>query len=106
MRNLLQIVMGILNTSDKDLVLRAVAIDLVYTQVRRSAQDQAEDEAATTTYNIKTVSTRLGLSPAQVRAAYERLNELGGIHIRARQFPRKQEQQLHLLLGGPSPDQE
>ncbi len=98
-RNLLQIVMGILSASDKDLIVRAVAADLVYTQAMHASQDPAGDESAPATYDIKAVSLRLGLSPTQVRHAFEQLNTLGGIHILARQFPpRKRNQQLHLPL--------
>jgi hypothetical protein len=98
-RTLLQIIMGILNASDKDPVLRLVAADLVYTQALRAAENQAA-EAAPATYDIKRVSLRLGLSSTQVRAAYEQLNESGGIHILARRFLRKREQQLTLPLEG------
>jgi len=90
-RTLLQIIMGILNAPDKDPVLRIVAADLVYTQARQAAGNQEAEAAAPATYDIKRVSLRLGLSPTQVRAAYEQLNESGGIHIIARQFPRRRE---------------
>jgi len=89
-RTLLQVIIGILDASDKDPILRLVAADLVYTQARQIAENQAA-EAASATYDIKRVSLRLGLSPTQVRAAYEQLNESGGIHIIARQFPRRRE---------------
>jgi hypothetical protein len=104
-RTLLQVIIGILNASDKDPILRLVAADLVYTQARQTAENQAA-EAAPTTYDIKRVSLRLGLSPSQVRAAYEQLNESGGVHIIARQFPRRREQQPPLPLDGTSTDQQ
>jgi hypothetical protein len=65
-----EVIINILNASDKDPILRLVAADLVYTQALRAAENQAA-EAVPTTYNIKRVSLRLGLSPTQVRAAYE-----------------------------------
>jgi hypothetical protein len=89
-RTLLQVIIGILNASYKDPILRLVAADLVYTQARQTAENQAA-EAAPATYDIKRVSLRLGLSPTQVRTAYEQLNEGGGVHILARQFPRRRE---------------
>jgi hypothetical protein len=98
-RTLLQIIMGILNAPDKDPILRIVAADLAYTQALREASNQA---AAPPTYDVKHVSLKLGLSPTQVRAAYEQLNESGGIHILARRFPRKKKQQLPLPLDEPS----
>ncbi|MFL5704690.1 MAG: hypothetical protein ACJ8AG_17905 [Ktedonobacteraceae bacterium] len=100
-RTLLQIIVGILNAPDKDPVLRIVAADLVYTQARLAAENQEAEAAAPMTYDIKRVSLRLGLSPTQVRTAYEQLNESSGIHILARRFPRKREQQLPLPLEGP-----
>src|SRR6266702_6262243 len=74
-RTVLQIIMGILNAPDKDPVLRIVAADLVYTQARQATGNQEAEAAAPATYDIKRVSLRLGLSPTQVRAAYEQLNE-------------------------------
>ena len=54
-----------------------------------------------TTYAIKTVSERLGIRPAAVRQAYERLDALGGVHILARQFPGgRQQRQLPLDTTG------
>lgn len=70
-RTLLQIIVGILNAPDKDPVLRIVAADLVYTQARLAAENQEAEAAAPMTYDIKRVSLRLGLSPTQVRTAYE-----------------------------------
>ena len=104
-RTLLQVIIGILNASDKDPILRLVAADLVYTQALRAAENQAA-EAAPATYDIKRVSLRLGLSPTHVRAAYEQLNEGGGVHILARQFPRRRERQPPLPLDGTSTDRQ
>ena len=104
-RTLLQVIIGILNASDKDPILRLVAADLVYTQALRAAENQAA-EAAPATYDIKRVSLRLGLSPTQVRAAYEQLNKGGGVHILARQFPRRRERQPPLPLDSTSTDRQ
>ncbi|MGH9822727.1 MAG: hypothetical protein ACREDR_05685 [Blastocatellia bacterium] len=104
-RALLQVIMGILYASDKDPILRLVAADLVYTQALHAAENQAA-EAAPATYDIKRVSLRLGLSPIQVRAAYEQLNESGGVHIIARQFPRRRERQPPQPLDGTSTDRQ
>ena len=103
-RTLLQVIIGILGASDKDPILRLVAADLVYTQALHAAENQAA-EAAPATYDIKRVSLRLGLSPTQVRAAYEQLNE-GGVHILARQFPRRRERQPPLPLDGTPTDRQ
>ncbi len=103
-RTLLQVIIGILNASDKDPILRLVAADLVYTQALRATENQAA-EAVPATYDIKRVSLRLGLSPTQVRTAYEQLNAIGGVHIIARQFPRRREQQP-LSLDGTSTDRQ
>ena len=46
------------------------------------------------------------LSPTQVRAAYEQLNKGGGVHILARQFPRRRERQPPLPLDGTSTDRQ
>ena len=43
-------------------------------------------------YDIKQVSSRLGLPPAEVRRAYEALQQMGGVHILNRRFPRQREQ--------------
>ena len=102
-RTLLQVIIAILGASDKDPILRGVSADLVYTQARQTAENQAA-EAAPTTYDIKRVSLRLGLSPTQVRAAYEQPGGGGGVHILARQFPRRRERQPPLPLDGTSTD--
>jgi len=77
MRRLLSIIMGVLYTPDSTLAMRAVTIDLLYD--------------SPVMYNIKSVSERLGIQPASVRQAYEQLDELGGVHIVARQFPHRRE---------------
>ena len=91
-RGLLQIIAGILATPQTSLTLRVVASDLLYTQAQRVSAGQLPDEASPVVYDIKTVSERLGMRPAEVRRAYEQLSELGGIHILARQFPKRREQ--------------
>ena len=97
-RGLLQVVAGILATSQTSLTLRIVAADLLYTQALRISAGQLPNEASPVVYDIKTVSERLGMRPALVRRAYEQLSELGGVHILARQFPKPRDQQLSLPL--------
>jgi hypothetical protein len=98
MRRLLDIIMGILYTPDSTLIMRAVAIDLLYTEAERLAQQQGVGEDSLVTYNMKTVSERLGIRPASVRQSFEQLDALGGVHIVVRQFPRRREQQISLPL--------
>ena len=92
MRRLLAIIMGVLYTPDSTLIMRAVTIDLLYAEAERLSRQQGAGEVSPATYNIKTVSERLGIRPASVRQAYEQLDALGGVHILARQFPRRREQ--------------
>jgi hypothetical protein len=91
-RSLLQIIAGILTTPQTSLTLRIVAADLLYIQAQRISTGQLLDEAAPVVYDIKAVSERLGMRPVEVRRAYEQLAELGGVHILARQFPKRREQ--------------
>lgn len=91
-RGLLQIIAGILATPQTSLTLRIVAADLLYTQAQRISTGQLLDEAAPVVSDIKAVSKRLGMRPVEVRRAYERLAELGGVHILAWQFPKRREQ--------------
>ena len=60
MRRLLNIIMGVLYTPDSTLILRAVTIDLLYTEAEHLSRQQGAGEDAPVTYNIKTVSERLG----------------------------------------------
>ena len=101
---LLDIIMGVLYTPDSTLIMRAVTIDMLYTEAERLAQQQGAGGSVPVTYNIKTVSERLGLRPASVRQAYEQLDALGGVHILARQFPRRREQQRSLPLDDTGTD--
>jgi hypothetical protein len=98
MRQLLDIIMGVLYTPDSTLIMRAVIIDLLYAEAERLSRQQGAGEDWPVTYNMKTVSERLGIQPASVRQAYEQLDALGGVHILARQFPRRREQQRSLPL--------
>lgn len=98
MRRLLDIIMGVLYTPDSTLIMRAVTIDLLYAEAERLSRQQGAGEDSPFTYNVKTVSERLGIRPASVRQAYEQLDALGGVHILARQFPRRREQQISLPL--------
>jgi hypothetical protein len=104
-RRLLLTLVGILATPERSLVLRAVAMDMVYTQAQHLAQGRLIDEDAPIIYDVKQVSERLGLRPAEVRKAYEELASHGGVQILARWFPRKREQQLSLPLDEQSHDQ-
>ena len=103
-RNLLLAIMGVLYTPDADLTVRAVAIDLLYTQAQRISQEQVPDEAQHVVYNIKQVSDRLGLRPPVVRKAYEQLEERGALHIDARSFPTRRKQQIPLPLDTETTD--
>jgi hypothetical protein len=97
-RQLLDIIMGVLYTPDSTLIMRAVTIDLLFSEAERLSRQQGAGEDSPVTYNIKTVSERLGIRPASVRQAYEQLDALGGVHIAARQFPRRRERQISLPL--------
>lgn len=95
---MLDMVMGVLYKADSTLILRAVTIDLLYSEAERLSQQQGAGEQAPVMYNIKSVSERLGIRPASVRQAYEELDALGGVHIVARQFPQRRERQISLPL--------
>jgi len=97
-RRLLSIIMGVLYTPDSTLIMRAVTIDLLYSEAERLSRQLGAGKDLPVTYNIKSVSERLGIQPASVRHAYEQLDELGGVHIVARQFPRRRERQIALPL--------
>ena len=97
MRRLLDIIMGVLYTPDSTLIMRAVTIDLLYSEAERLSRQQGAGEDSPITYNMKTVSERLGIRPASVRQAYEQLDALGGVDILTRRFPgRSRQQQLQL----------
>jgi hypothetical protein len=87
LRQLLDIIMGVLYTPDSTLIMRAVTIDLLYAEAERLSRQQGAGEDSPVTSNVKTVSERLGIRPTSVRQAYEQLDALGGVHIVARQFP-------------------
>jgi hypothetical protein len=93
LRQLLTTVKGVLYSPDATLILRAVTIDLLWTEAERLAKQQGTGADATITQDIKTVSSRLGIRPALVRQAYEELHSQGGVQIVARQFPRGKRQQ-------------
>lgn len=95
---LLDLLIGILRTPETSLVLRAVTMDLLFDEAARQAQHPQADQAGPVTYNIKEISTRLGIRPAAVREALEQLDALGGVHILARRFPRARRQQPPLPL--------
>src|SRR5260370_34476666 len=87
MRRLLDLIMSVLYTLDSTLIMRAVTIDLLYSEAERLSQQQGAGGDAPITYNIKSVSERLGIRPASVRQAYEQLDALGGVHILGRRVP-------------------
>ena len=93
MHRLLDTIMSVLYTPDSTLIMRAVTIDLLYSEAERLSQQQGAGGDAPIIYNIKTVSERLGIRPASVRQAYKQLDALGGVHIVARQFPSGRRQQ-------------
>ena len=98
MRQLLEIIKGVLYTPNSTLILRAVTIDLLFSEAERLSRQQGAGAEAPVTYDIKAVSQRLGIRPASVRQAYEQLDALGGVQILARQFPGGCIQQRHLPL--------
>src|SRR6266700_6362985 len=71
MRQLLDIIMGVLYTPDSTLILRAVTIDLLYSEAERLSRQQGAGEHVPVMHNIKSVSERLGIRSASVRQAYE-----------------------------------
>ena len=97
-RRLLLTLVGILAAPESSLTVRAVAMNIVSSQAQQLAQGQLADEAAPVVYDVKQVSERLGLRPAEVRKAYEELAARGGVQFLNRWFPRKHEQQLSLPL--------
>jgi CRP-like cAMP-binding protein len=96
-RSLLQIILGILLSSDANPTERIVACDLIYAQAMRLANEPKSDESEDVVADVKTVSERLGLRPSAVRAAYEALAERGAVRIDERVLP-KQRHQLSLPL--------
>src|SRR6266567_5583954 len=66
MRRLLDIIMGVLYTPASTLIMRAVTIDLLYSEAERLSRQQGAGEDSAVTYNIKSVSERLGIQPASV----------------------------------------
>jgi hypothetical protein len=103
-RSLLQIVMGILSTSDASPTERVVACDLVYTQAMRMASEPSSDQSEEVVADIKAVSVRLGLRPSAVRAAYEALGERGAVRIDERILPKPRHQLSLPLDQGTSKD--
>ena len=85
-RRLLEIIRGVLYTPNSTLILRAVTIDLLFSEAERLSRQPGGGAEAPVTYDIKAVSQRLGMRPASVRQAYEQLDALGGVQILARQF--------------------
>jgi hypothetical protein len=98
LRQLLELITGVLYTPEMSLTIRAVTMDLLYTQAQRVSRQQGTGETSPVTYDIKATSQRLGVRPVEIQRAYEHLEALGGVHILARQFPNRQRQQLRLPL--------
>lgn len=109
-RHLIDLLIGVLHTPDTSLILRAVTIDLLYTEAERRSREPGKGESTPVTYAIKEVSERLGIRPAAVRQAYEQLDALDGVEIVARQFPQRRRTQMRLPLdetsGGSDGDEE
>jgi hypothetical protein len=103
-RGLLQIMMGILSTSDASPTERVVACDLVYTQAMRMANEPSSDQPEEVVADIKTISDRLGLRPSAVRSAYEALAERGAVRIDERILPKPRHQLSLPLDQGTSAD--
>jgi hypothetical protein len=98
MRQLREIIKGVLYTPNSTLILRAVTLDLLFSEAERLSRQPGAGAQAPVTSDIKAVSQRLGIRPASVRQAYEQLDALGGVQILARQFPGRREQQRHLPM--------
>src|SRR5258708_23959168 len=97
MRRLLDIIMSVLYTPDSTLLMRAVTIDLLYSEAERLSRQQGAGGDSPVTYTIKSVSERLGIRPASLRQAYEQLDAWGGVQIVAPHFPSgRRQQQLPL----------
>ncbi len=63
-RRLLEVIRGVLDTPDATLIMRAVTIDLLYTEAERLSRQHGAGADAPITQEIKTVSDRLGMRPA------------------------------------------
>ena len=88
---------GVLTATDFTSMLRIVDADLLLTFVQSPTSDQGLEESVPVTLDIKTVSPRLRLRPAEIRKAYEKLESLGGVHIIEKRFPPRHVQQTSLL---------
>ena len=69
LRRLVEIIRGILYTPDSTLILRAVTLDLLFSEAERLSRHQGAGADAPIAQDIKTVSDRLGIRPASVRQA-------------------------------------
>jgi len=99
---LLNIIKGVLYTPDTTLILRAVTLDLLFSEAERLSQQEGARADTPATYDIKTVSDKLGIRPTSIRTAYEQLESLGGVQIVAKQFPRTKQKQLPFEESGES----
>ena len=79
-------------------------MDLIHTQALKEASGRLPDERTPVVYDIKTVSKRLGILPAQIRRAYDELEQVSGVHIVGRQFPRKRGKQGEAKSGNATHD--
>ncbi len=82
-RRLLEIIRGILYTPGSVLILRAVTLDLFFSEAEHLSRQHGAGAEAPVTHDIKAVSQRLGIRPAAVSGAYEQLDALGGVQILA-----------------------
>src|SRR5258708_12104342 len=63
MRRLLDIIMSVLYTPDSTLLMRAVTIDLLYSEAERLSRQQGAGGDSPVTYTIKSVIERTGIQP-------------------------------------------
>src|SRR6266702_7977474 len=60
-RRMLDIIMGVLYTPDSTLIMRAVTIDLLYSEAERLSRQQGAGEHVPVIHHLKSVSERLGI---------------------------------------------
>src|SRR5258708_36966328 len=64
MRRLLDIIMSVLYTPDSTLIMRAVTIDLLYSEAEPLSRQQGAGGDSPATYNMTSRRERLGVPPA------------------------------------------
>src|SRR5260370_34063675 len=73
MRRLLDTIMSVLYTPDSTLILRAVTIDLLYSEAERLSRQQGAGGDVPVTYDIKSVSARVGIRVTSVQQDHQAL---------------------------------